>query len=158
MGLLVDNGDRRRFLTVIVQTAGAFLLGSLAKVVQAEWPKRLFAAQPFEAALSAIIQGEALTPSPLLELQLPETAEDGASVPLLFSSTLSNLTSIYILVEKNPTPLIMQWPLPNDVLPYLGCRIKMAESCQVWVVARQEDKYLYNRRWVNVMKGGCGTG
>lgn len=149
---------RRQFILASLQTAIGLILGIIPTSIRAEWPQSRFAKQTFDTLWLILTAQETTTLNPLLALELPETAEDGASVPLQFSTTLSPVDSVHILVEKNPTPLIVQWQVEDGVLPYLGCRIKMAESCYVWVLARHQDQWLYNRRWVNVMKNGCGTG
>jgi sulfur-oxidizing protein SoxY len=40
----------------------------------------------------------------------------------------------------------------------MTARIKMAESCNVIVIAKQGERLLKTQQWVNVMQGGCGTG
>lgn len=145
--------SRRRFLKWL-----AALSFFRSRVVDAVWPRSLFASDDFQTIFQQLFAGQTLTDSDSISLQLPENAEDGASVPMLISSELDNIDRLYVLVEKNPTPLILQAELQTNALLYLTSRIKMAESCQVWVIIRQDGQYWQTRQWVNVMKGGCGTG
>ena len=150
--------DRRQFLSTLLKTGLGCLLASLPFPIGATWPGRLFAQQSFDQVLEQLNFSHDLRHSDRLQIQIPENAEDGASVPMQVYSDLTDISSMRILVEKNPTPLILQWQIPAGVLPFLSSRIKMAESCYVWLIAETEGGYWYNKRWVNVMKGGCGTG
>ena len=150
--------DRRLFLINLLKAGCGMLLSSIPFSLRAEWPARLFASQSFEQALNQLNLNQTPRYSDRLEIQLPENAEDGASVPMQFQTDIANVSNFRILVEKNPTPLILQWQLQAGVIPFLSCRIKMAESCYVWLIAEADGVFWYNKRWVNVMKGGCGTG
>lgn len=112
----------------------------------------------FAAILANLLQGQTLTESEALQLTLPENAEDGASVPMQFRVDLNQVSRILILVEKNPTPLILQFIPLQGMRPSLNSRIKMAESCYVWLIAETSSGWLSAKTWVNVMKPGCGTG
>ena len=79
-------------------------------------------------------------------------------VPVTISSELENIRRLYLLVEKNPTPLAAEFELSSQVLAYVGARIKMAESSYIIVVAEHESGLLTSRQWVNVVQGGCGAG
>lgn len=150
--------DRRQFLSKLFKTGFGLFISCFSFPICAAWPVKLFASQTFDQVLEQLNLGQALQHSDRLHLQLPENAEDGASVPMQIHTDIANVISIRVLVEKNPTPLILQWQLQTGVLPFLSSRIKMAESCHVWIIAEAEGVCWYNKRWVNVMKGGCGTG
>lgn len=117
-----------------------------------------FSTRPFSESLQTIFNGQALFDSAEITAILPQVAENGAVVPISISSELDNIRRIFILVEKNPTPLAAEIALSPNVPVHLNARIKMAESCDVWVVAEQNGQLLSCRRWVNVVQGGCGTG
>ena len=148
---------RRQFLIRWSKWLAA--LGYLhSRCANAVWSRQLFASNSFNSILQQLFSGKPIADSDQISLQLPENAEDGASVPMLISSELQQIDRVYVLVEKNPTPLILQIQLQANTLLYLSSRIKMAESCYVWVIVSQEGQLLQTRQWVNVMKGGCGTG
>lgn len=150
--------DRRRFLSNILKVCCGFLLSSRPLPALAAWPARLFATQTFDQVLEALSLGQTPIYSDRLQIQLPENAEDGASVPMQIQTDMANVSSIRVLVEKNPTPLILQWHVQAGVMPFLSSRIKMAESCYVWLIIEADGVCWFNKRWVNVMKAGCGTG
>ena len=117
-----------------------------------------FNAGSYSATLSTLFGERTITPSELIDLQIPAIAENGAVVPITISSELENIERLWILVEKNPTPLAAELVLSGPALPYLTTRIKMAESCAVLVIADSGGQLLATQRWVQVMLGGCGTG
>src|SRR6202166_4249844 len=51
------------------------------------------------------LYGKAAEPSDKVKLDAPEIAENGAVVPISVTSTLSDVTSISILVSENPNAL-----------------------------------------------------
>jgi len=117
-----------------------------------------FSNRTFSESLQTIFNGQALIDSSEITAVLPQVAENGAVIPISISSELDNIRRIFILVEKNPTQLAAEITLSPNVPVYLTARIKMAESCDVWVVADQNGQLLCCRRWVKVVQGGCGTG
>lgn len=106
----------------------------------------------------AITAGAAVIESPDISLTLPTIAENGAVVPVNIFSELQDLQGIWLLVEKNPTPLAAVFQLSPAVAVAITGRIKMAESCNVHLLAKQEQHWLHCQQWVRVMVGGCGTG
>lgn len=150
--------ERRQFLRKILKAGCGLLLSSIPFATRAAWPARLFANQTFDQVLKELDLEQTPIYNNKLQLQLPENAEDGSSVPMQIQTDIPNISSIRVLVEKNPTPLILQWQIQTGVLPFLSSRIKMAESCHVWLIVEADGVYWFNKRWVNVMKGGCGTG
>jgi len=48
---------------------------------------------------------------------------------------------IFLLVEKNLTPLVYKLDLTGRMMPYFNIRIKMKESSAVHAVVRSGQKY-----------------
>ena len=117
-----------------------------------------FKTETFAAALTRLFNDRPIAESELIKLNLPEIAENGAVVPVTIGSELENISRIYLLVEKNPTPLAAEFTLTPMAAAKITARIKMAESCQVIVIAEHNGQLLKTQRWVNVTQGGCGTG
>ncbi len=117
-----------------------------------------FAAGDFADRYARLFGEQAVADSALIELVLPEIAEDGAVVPVTIRSELDGIDRLYLLAEKNPTPLVAEFELAPLVAVYLTARIKLAESSRVTLVARCDGQLLRCSRWVNVMRGGCGSG
>ena len=117
-----------------------------------------FKDERFSDTLNRLFTNRTIIDSDQIKLSLPETAENGAVVPIFISSELENISRLYLLVEKNPVPLAAEFELSGRLSLEMSARIKMAESCNVVIVAEQGSQLLKNQRWVNVVIGGCGTG
>lgn len=150
---------RRRFLQLIFRAvAGACASVLYANKSLAAWPETHFSKGDFTTRFQEVFGDRAIIDSAAIQVTLPDIAENGAAVPITISSDLPEIQRLYIWVEKNPTPLAAEIGFDPALAVYLTARIKMAESCNVVVIAQQGDLLLRNRRWVNVMQGGCGTG
>ena len=142
-----------------------FLNGGLALVALAALPRVLLAAAWPEKAFSYSRVGEALidmygtdqtTPSDKINLRAPEIAENGAVVPLKIATTLDNVESISIIVEKNPRPLAATIEILPGTLPEFSSRIKMRETSDVLVVVKTDSGLYSTSKEVKVTIGGCG--
>lgn len=151
--------QRRLFLkqsAVLAIAALTSLLGS--KTGRAAWLAEHFAGGRFNDSMIRLFGNQTFTDSDLIGLGLPQIAENGAVVPITIASELENISRIYVLVEKNPTPLAAEFELSAAVSVYITARIKMAESSNVVVIAQYGSQLLRRQQWVNVVQGGCGTG
>jgi sulfur-oxidizing protein SoxY len=149
---------RRYFLKLSMAGLSGLLSGFWFKSARAAWVGEHFRNSQFEGVLGELFAGQSLQESELIKLSVPAIAENGAVVPITISCELDNIKKIYLLVEKNPTPLAAEFELSNNVSAFIGARIKMAESCYVHVVVEHDSGLLMARQWVTVMQGGCGTG
>lgn len=151
---------RRTFLIRYLLLALGSCLGNLFGVRDSHADRAAddFADQPFTGIVTRLFGARYITDSDQLSIDLPNTAENGAVVPITISSDLDGIDRVYVLVEKNPTPLAADFQLSSSSLPYISARIKMAESANVVVIAKQGERLLKAQRWVNVVQGGCGTG
>ncbi len=146
---------KRRFLIKSVALLAA--VAALPRVVlAAAWPQDWFSAASADGALQALLGGETLAESDQIELTAPEIAENGAVVPVTIRSTLPDVQSISIVVEKNPRPLAASFELPPGTLPEVSCRIKMGETSDVIAVVKTNSGAFSSRRMVKVTIGGCG--
>ncbi len=95
--------------------------------------------------------------SSAIVIQAPEIAENGAVVPVGAATALPGVKQLLIVVEKNPTALIAVFNLSDSVDSSITTRTKMAQSCDIYVVAVLNDgKVLYAKKEVKVTLGGCG--
>jgi sulfur-oxidizing protein SoxY len=142
-----------------------FLNGGLALVALAALPRALLAAAWPEKAFSFTRASEALIdmygtdqtiPSDKINLRAPEIAENGAVVPLKVATTLENVESISIIVEKNPRPLAATIEILPGTLPEFSSRIKMRETSDVMVVVKTDSGLYSTSKEVKVTIGGCG--
>ena len=138
--------------------AGATLavLVALPKaLLAAAWPKKAFLSTEGGQALSALLGTDETLPSDRITLKLPEMAENGAFVPVTVGTSLENVESISIVVEKNPRPLAASFEIVPGVSPNISSRIKMAETSRVIAVVKTDTGIYSKSRAVVVKLGGC---
>lgn len=121
----------------------------------AEWMETAFKADSYSGALAAIGSEDAVA-SDKVTLKAPEIAENGAVVPIQVSSTLENIESISLLVEKNPTPLTAQFKMFPGLTPDFKIRVRMGETSKVIAVVKAGGKSYTAESEVKVTIGGCG--
>ena len=93
-----------------------------------------------------------------IRLKAPAVAVDGSNVFIEFSCDLPDVDALIVFADRNPQPLIAAFQLAPEVVPALQMRIKVAETSQVWVVARSAGKFYKTAKSVRVTSGGCGVG
>jgi len=125
-------------------------------LLAAVWPEKAFAATEADSAMSALLGTTEATSSDRITLKVPEIAENGAVVPVTISTTLENVESISIVVEKNPRPLAASFEIPAGTLPDVSSRIKMGETSDVIAVIKTDAGIFSTSKQVKVTIGGCG--
>ncbi len=93
-----------------------------------------------------------------IRLKAPAVAVDGSNVFIEISCDLPDVDALIVFADRNPQPLIAAYQLAPEVLPALQMRIKVAETSQVWVVARSAGQFYKTAKSVRVTSGGCGVG
>jgi len=152
--------QRRTFLkgslasTTVVVAMGAGLLSP--RSVLAAWPKSAFAAKSVQDALTAIYGSAATSPSSDIKIKAPDIAENGAVVPVTVSTSISGITDIAIIVEKNGSPLAANFKLSSSSKGFVATRIKMGKTSNVIAVVKAGGKAYSARKDVKVTIGGCG--
>jgi sulfur-oxidizing protein SoxY len=119
-------------------------------------------AQAWEQALKAIL-GSAKPVEDKLNLDLPETAENGNTVPFSVAAD-SPMTdkdyvkAIHVIATGNPQPGVATFHLtPQSGRARVSSRMRLARTQDVIAVAEQSDgKFFMTRRTVKVTIGGCG--
>ena len=146
--------QRRELLKLLSLMAAAGLL-PIGLARGEEWNKAAFEAKNMDDVVR-MFGGSAPQQNDDLVLNGPEIAENGAVVPLEIESKLADTDSIAILIEKNPSILAAYFNIPAGTLPWLQTRVKMAETCNVYALARAGGKFYYAAREIKVTIGGCG--
>jgi sulfur-oxidizing protein SoxY len=131
----------------------ALLLKPLAAL--AAWHKEAFGAKSAPDALKNLGVGNA-APSQDVVIEAPQIAENGAVVPIEISSNLRGTTSILVLIDKNPFPLVAKFDFSEGALPFVKLNVKMGETSDVRVVAETGGKHYVATREIKVTIGGCG--
>jgi sulfur-oxidizing protein SoxY len=152
--------SRRQFLQTSASLSAflVFSIGGLLKpgLANALWREKNFKEGTLDQALKQLFQDREIISSKQLIIKAPRTAENGATVPVTIKSKLDKVSKIYLLVEKNPIPLAAEFTLSPEIDTYLKARVKMAESCDLIVIADNDGQLLATRKGVNVTVGGCG--
>ncbi len=151
------HNSRRGFLkkTALLST---FSISTLIHWQNAygKWLKKYFSEESVEESFARLFNGSEVIDSNKIKLKLPRAAENGAIVPIIIESDLKNINRVYILVEKNPVPLAAEFSLSPSMDVYIKARIKMAESCDVIVLAASDEHLYRSRQSVKITVGGCG--
>ncbi len=142
-----------------IKTTGAMAtLVSLGLVTQTEAlaavERASFDVKTMADALKAI--GGTPATSDQVTVVSPDIAENGAVVPVGVTSKLADTTEIYLLVEKNPTPLSAGFILPAGTLADVQTRLKMGQSTNVVAVVKAGGKLFSASKETKVTLGGCG--
>ena len=145
---------RRLFLHGTV--AAAALLAVPRAILAAVWPDKAFSASAASQAMTELFGTDQTTPSTAISLTAPEIAENGAVVPISVNTTLDNVSSVSVVVEKNPRPLAISFDIPPGTLPDVACRIKMGQTSQVMAVVQTDSGLYSTSKEVKVTIGGCG--
>jgi sulfur-oxidizing protein SoxY len=126
------------------------------RFVLAAWPKTAFEAKTIEDALKGVVGSDQTADSKDITIKAPDIAENGAVVPITISSSLADVTSMSVLVEKNAVPLSATYDLPARTEAYISNRIKMGKTSDVVAVVKAGGKLYSARKSVKVTIGGCG--
>lgn len=149
---------RRSFLTRVMWALAVFSVDGFRQWARAENLRSLFNTSPFETTLNTLLADASVLDTDRIGIDMPDNAENGAAVPITLHTNLDGVDTLYLWAEKNPTPLVAAFDVTPDVLPYITTRIKLAESGRVIVLAKQGQQWFRQQRWIDVMRGGCGTG
>lgn len=150
--------ERRRSLLTWAGAAGALLIGGLLKPVAAlaaAWNKDAFAAKNPADALKSIGAASPAASGDIV-IEAPQIAENGAVVPIEITSKIPGTTSLAVLVEKNPYPLVAKFDFAEGALPFVKVNAKMGETSDVRVVATAGGKHYAATKEIKVTIGGCG--
>lgn len=139
---------------------GSLAFAALAAIprtlLAAAWPAKAFSKSAAAEAMTDLFGTDQTTASDQIMLKVPQIAENGAVVPVTITTTLANVESISIIVEKNPRPLAATFELLPGALPELASRIKMGQTSDVMAVVKTNSGLFSTSTQVKVTIGGCG--
>ena len=149
------NNSRR----VALKTTGAFAtLVSLGIITQSQAQAAVdragFEVKTLAEALKAV--GGTPANSDQVTVVAPDIAENGAVVPVGATSKIPNTTEIYLIVEKNPTPMAAGFKIPAGTAADVQTRLKMGQSSNVFAVVKADGKLFSAFKETKVTLGGCG--
>lgn len=151
------DSSRRHALKAGVGLGVYGLLATLGLLPKSAWAgveRKVFEAKSLKEAFQAM-GGLAPADSNLVSLDVPETAENGAMVPVTVESRFPRTEQIAILVEKNPTALVENLTIAEGTEGYISTRIKMAQTSSVIALVKADGKFYKAVKEVKVTAGGC---
>jgi len=149
---------KRRGLLKVAGAMGAVLVAGLLKPVAAlaaTWNKEAFGSKSAADALNRLGTSGAEANSGIV-IEAPQIAENGAVVPIEVMSKIPGTTSLAVLVEKNPYPLVAKFDFSEGALPFVKINAKMGETSDVRVIATAGGKHYQATKEIKVTIGGCG--
>jgi sulfur-oxidizing protein SoxY len=144
------NALRRTVLGAIV-----IVLARPWAAIAAAWNKDAFGAKSAADALKSLGTADP-APSKEIVIEAPEIAENGAVVPIEITSKVPGTTSIVVLIEKNPFPLLGKFDFMEGALPFVKVNVKIGETSDVRVIAQAGGKSYVAAKEIKVTIGGCG--
>jgi len=154
---MTDN--RRAFIKKSVAFSGYSIIttgGLLASSeANAEWLNETTSTNILQQTLKRLFKDQEIIESDKIDIQISKMAENGAAVPITVTSSLKNVESIAILVEKNPIPLAAKFELSPNLVPFVSARLKIAESSAVAVIIETNEGFYTASKKVIVTLGGC---
>ncbi len=124
--------------------------------VLAEWNKTAFSSKAMDEALTTLGATKPENSADLIQLTVPEIAENGAVVPVTVSSSLANVEQISIMVDKNPNVLAAMFTIPQGTEALVTTRVKMGQTANVVALVKADGKFYRTSKEVKVTAGGCG--
>lgn len=155
--------ERRNFLKGMLATTSIALLAPNLAI--AEEPKKIVSefAMNTETAIKAITNGAPMTKSDLVELTVPEIAENGRVVPVkvVVNHPMEEgnyIQAIHVLTSANGNARSANVHLtPINGEAYFSTRIKLGSSQDVIAIAQtSKGEFLMSQKSVKVTIGGCG--
>ncbi len=142
--------------TVLKGSAAILALGctSLSQLLLArqrndDWPAAAFESESLTSALEQLLDGTA-RPNNLVYLGVPQTAINGAVVPIRVTTALPDVKTMAVLVPANQRPLILQATIQPQIKPVLSTRVKMRRSSEVVAVIETDSGIFSGRATVSV--------
>src|SRR3989454_11219127 len=77
-------------------------------------------------------------------------------VPIEITSNVPGTTSIAVLIDKNPFPLVGKFDFTAGALPFVKLNAKMGETSEVRVIAEAGGRHYVATQEIKVTIGGCG--
>ena len=94
------SATRRQFIKNILASSVSLIALGFSKVSLGQWLLDEFSPSNLDDALTKVFPVETLHHTDKIDLKLPKTAENGSVVPITITSSLPNITRVYILSEK----------------------------------------------------------
>ena len=133
------------------------LTGTLLKsaIAWADWNSEAFSAVKSDVALEKLFPGMSIADSDQITIGVHDLVENGAVVPVKINSDLPDVSSISIVVEKNPNPLIAHFELSPRCRAFVATRIKVGAPSELVAIVKSKGQLYKTSKYVEVVEGGC---
>lgn len=131
-------------------------VGLFAERALAQWPADVFHADALEAVFASLFPDLAIHDTDRIQIDAPDIAENGAVVPVEVSIRLPAATTLTLLSDGNPFPLLARARLTAAIDPWVATRVKLGQSARLIAVVEAEGGLYRASRPVKVTAGGCG--
>lgn len=133
---------------------GAGLLSPQA--VLAAWNETAFTAKSENDAIASAMGGASVDASKDITFyKTNDKAENGAVVPVSVKTSIPDVASIALLVEKNATPMSIVFNMGAGAVADVSTRLKMGKAGDVIAVVKAGGKLYSARKYIEVTEGGC---
>lgn len=149
--------QRRTVLKGWLALATLPLCLAIQKVQAAAWFVQAFEARHTAEVMTAL-QAQAVPVSQNIHIEAPQKAENGSvvQVEIATAQPAGSVSTLRLLADANPTPLIASFELGKQVLPKVVTRIKLAQSGDLIALIQQTGgQFQQQRRSVIVLEDGC---
>jgi len=148
--------NRRKFLGLGLGVAAVAAIPTSLSAVdfRAEKPAA-WTAKKVDEAMKALYGTSATTESKDIKLKAPQIAENGAVIPVSFSTKLKAKT-ISVFQDANPESAVAVFTLNDKTIADYAIRIKMMKTGKVTIVADVDGKLFSKTAEIKVTIGGCG--
>lgn len=154
-----NHYHRRGFLALALKgtaLATVALTGWLRPMLAWARNSAAFSAETETDALAELFPGRTITATDRITIDVHELVENGAFVPVAIETSLDGVTSISVLADKNPNPLLAKFNLAPACEGFIATRLKVADPSNIIIVVEAGDKLYSARKFVEVVAGGCG--
>ncbi len=147
--------NRRNFLGLgLGALAVASFPSNLSAINFRETKPKVWDAKKVDEAVKELF-GTDKTVEGKIKLKAPDIAENGAVIPVSFSTKLK-ASKVAVFQDANPEATVAVFTIPENGIIDYGIRIKMAKTGTVTVVAEADGKLHKVSKLIKVTIGGCG--
>ncbi len=123
--------------------------------VWARWPAEVFDSSDVNQVLRELADGQAAVESDRILIDVPESVENAAIVPVRVTADLADVESISLLVNSNHSPLAANFRLGAGVRPQISTRLRLEQTGNITALVKSRDGYFVNAGQVLVRDFVC---
>ena len=151
--------NRRCLLRAALSAAQLSLLlgmGLAPRHLLAAWPERAFNARGIADVEALLFGDREVEDSDQISIDVPDIAENGASVPVEVQVKLQAVKSLTLVAHSNPFPLLARAHFTPGVEPKIAMRVKLGGTGKLTAIVEADGSLYRAARRIKVTAGGCG--